>query len=1319
MAAQAALAVLLCRLGAGTDIPVGSGVAGRTDTALDELVGFFVNTLVMRTDLSGNPSFAELLGRVREAGLGALDHQDVPFERLVEILAPQRSLTRHPLFQVNLAVQNNAPAELDLPAVQAGQVTAGEVSARFDLVFTLAETFDPAGQPAGLEGMVTVAADLFDAPAADMLAERFGRVLACVTEDPRRTVSQVELLGMAEREQILAGWSCTAAAERAATLPELFGAQAALAPDAVAVGCGARWLSYRELDQQASRLARLLRRRGVQAESVVAVVLERSAELVVAVLAAGKAAAAYLPADPGYPPERIAFMLRDARPAVIVADAATAADLPALVGVPVLIPGEPALAAELAGTGGDAAGDGDGDGGAGPGISAGPRPGHAAYVIYTSGSTGQPKGVVVSHVGLASLAATHRDRLGAGPGCRVLQFASASFDASVWELILALCSGATLILGQADELLPGSGLVRLAARHAVTHLTVPPAVLALLPPGSLPSVTTLVAAGEALGRELIAGWAAGRRFINAYGPTETTVCATTTGPLPPGDEPRIGQPVAGTTVYLLDEFLQPVPAGVAGELYVAGAGLARGYLGKARLTAERFVACPFALPRPGDPAGDPAGSPAAGARMYRTGDLARWTGGAGAEAGAGAGQLAFAGRADDQLKIRGFRVEPGEVEAVLAAHPGVARAVVVAREEAHGDLRLAAYLVPADGDRHGAQAGPQAEAGGDGADLADAVRAFAAARLPEFMVPSAFAVLAALPLTASGKVDRKALPAPGYQPGTQSREPATVREEILCGAFAEILGLDRVGAQDSFFDLGGHSLLAMRLVSQVRSVLGAEISVREVFEAPTPAELAARLEQAGPARIALAPRQRPDRVPLSFAQQRLWFLAQLDGVSATYNIPVALRLSGDLDTGALSAALADVIGRHEVLRTVFPSVAGQPHQQVLSMDELAWQLPVAPVAAGDLAATLTEVTGREFDLATEIPLRGRLLVTGPAEFVLLVVIHHIAGDGWSTGLLARDVSAAYAARRAGHAPDWPPLPVQYADYALWQRELLGAEEDPDSLLAGQVRYWRQALAGAPQELPLPASRPRPAAATHRGHRAGLFVPAGLHEQLTGLARASGVTLHMIMHAALAVLLCRLGAGTDLLVGTPVAGRTDAALDNLVGFFVNTLVLRADVSGDPSFTDLLDQVRDTGLAALDHQDVPFERLVEVLAPERSLSRAPLVQVMLVVQNNAPAVLQLGGVQAGQLPGPDSQDSPPGPSSPADRGDLGDPGDPGRLDAGIPGAAKVDLDVALSEVLDPAGRGRADRDGYGVGRPVRPGRRRDARGAVRPGPRGGSR
>ncbi|MFI7352286.1 amino acid adenylation domain-containing protein, partial [Streptomyces sp. NPDC049936] len=889
------------------------------------------------------------------------------------------------------------------------------------------------------------------------------------------------------------------------------------------------------------------------------------------------------------------MVLAEAGPVCVVTDGALAGGLPDGLGVPVVCVDDPGVVSAP--------------------VVVGPvlgEPGGAAYVMFTSGSSGVPKGVVVSQGAVVGLVAALGPVLGVGPGVGVLQFASFGFDGSVLDVAVTLASGGRLVVASEGERADVGLLAGLVVREGVGVASVVPSLLGVVDPITVPGLGRVLVGGELLSAEVARVWADGRVLVNTYGPTESTVMVTA-GQVPEGvpGVPSVGGPVANSRVYVLDRFLEPVAPGVAGELYVAGVQLARGYHERPGLTGERFVACPF------------GGS---GERMYRTGDLVRWT---------VDGQLVFVGRADEQVKVRGFRVEPAEVEAVLAAHSGVGQVVVVAREDVPGDKRLVAYVVP-EGD----------------AVLVDGLRSFAAARLPEYMVPSAVVVLDELPLSVNGKLDRAALPAPEYS-SAGGRGPATVAEELMCQVFGEVLGLEWVGVEQDFFELGGHSLLAMRLVSRLRVVFGVEVGVRVLFEASTPAALAVRIAGAGAARVGLTPWVRPERVPLSFAQRRLWFLAQLEGPSATYNIPIALRLEGALDVTALRVAFGDVLGRHEVLRTVFPVVEGEPYQQVLRIGELGEVLRVARAAEGEVADLVAQETGHGFDLAVEVPLRALLLQTGADVHVLVVVVHHVAGDGWSMGPLAQDISSAYAARCAGEAPAWEPLPVQYADYTLWQRELLGDEGDPDSVLAGQVSFWRDALAGAPQELALPVDRPRPAAASHRGHTASLVVPAEVHARLAALAREQGVTLFMVVQAALAVLLSRLGAGEDIPVGTAVAGRTDQALDDLVGFFVNTLVLRTDVSGDPTFGELLRRVRETSLAALEHQEVPFERLVEVLAPDRSLARHPLFQVMLTLQNVDGAGLDLPGVRVAPV--------------------------------GVQlAAAKFDLDVSLGEVLDGEGR-----------------------------------
>ena len=677
-------------------------------------------------------------------------------------------------------------------------------------------------------------------------------------------------------------------------------------------------------------------------------------------------------------------------------------------------------------------------------------------------------------------------------------------------------------------------------------------------------------------------------MINAYGPTETTVCASMSEPLSDVSGVPIGRPIWNTRIYVLDGGLQPVPAGVAGELYIAGAGLARGYLARAGLTAERFVADPFG----------PAGS-----RMYRSGDLARWR---------GDGVLDFLGRSDAQLKLRGFRIEPGEIEAVLLRHEAVAQAAVIAREDTPGDRRLVGYVIAA--------------AGASAPDAAS-LRAHVARSLPDYMVPAGFVVLDALPLTPNGKLDRRALPAPVVSAHGVTRAARTPQEEILCTLFAEVLGLPGVGIDDNFFELGGHSLLATRLISRIRASLDVELSIRALFETPTVAGLAGSLGEAQAGRPALRPRIRPQDIPLSFAQRRLWFLNRLEGDGegrAAYSIPVALRLEGALDVGALEAALCDVMGRHESLRTIFPEREGIARQVILPMEEARLRLEVTRVSEDELAGALGQAAGEGFDLCREVPLRAHLFETCAEMHVLVVLLHHIAGDGWSLAPLLGDVGRCYEARRNGQEPQLAPLPVQYADYTLWQQDALGQESEPESVIARQLAFWREYLAGLPDAIELPTDRPRPAVASHRGAVVPIALSRDLHAGLVGLARACGASLFMVLNACLAGLLTRLGAGPDIAIGSPIAGRTDSALDDLVGFFVNTLVLRADTSGNPSLRELIGRVRAGNLAAYSHQDVPFERLVEVLNPPRSLSHHPLFQVMLAFQNNARPRFEVAGL-----------------------------------------------------------------------------------------------
>ena len=1186
MVLHAGLAALLSRMGAGTDVPLGAPAAGRTDEVMHDLVGFFVNTLVLRADLAGDPSFAELLGRVRETVLAAQARQDVPFEHLVEVLNPARSPSRHPLFQVMIADEDVGAIDWRLPGLEVQDEPVPDVAAKFDLTLGFRQDHDAGGAPAGISASFEYAGDLFDQATVRALAGRLTWLLRQAADHPQHRVTSLKILAPGERDQILVRWNGATQNAPLAALPQLFEDQAARTPDATAVIYDGTQLTYAELNARANQLARYLISLGAGAERLVAIAMPRSAEMIVAALAVLKAGAAYVPVDPAYPEDRIAFMLADAAPvAVLTSTVLAGLDLPG--GVRRIVIDDPATMAVVAGLDGDD-------------LSTPPTMTSPAYVIYTSGSTGRPKGVVIEHRNVAGLLCWARAEFTAGELARVLASTSLSFDVSVFEIFTPLvCGGSIEVVKDLLALADGGG----RAWDGSLISAVPSALSEVLSVhGAKASARTVVLAGEALTARAVTAIGAalpGAQVRNIYGPTEATVYATAwrageAGALPEGGNPPIGRPVWNTRALVLDAALQLVPVRVAGELYLAGGQLARGYLNRPGLTGERFVACPFGAP---------------GERMYRTGDLARWN---------ADGQIEYLGRVDDQVKIRGFRIEPGEIEAVLAAQPGVAQAALTVRHDRPGDGALVAYAVPA-----------------SGAQLdATALRAAAAAALPGYMVPAAIVILDRMPLNANGKLDRRALPAPDYATTPGRTAPATARERALCEVFAQVLGLEQVGVEDSFFDLGGHSLLATRLVSRIRTVLGAELPIRAVFEHPTAAALAEVLDQAEAARPPLTRAvARPDRLPLSFAQQRLWFLEQFHGPGTAYNLPFAWRLTGELDAAALTAALNDVAGRHESLRTIFTVDGGEPYQHIIPPGEAVVPVTVTTARSDELAGLIDAAARHEFDLASELPIRAWLFILAEQEHVLLLLCHHIASDGWSMQVLMSDVAAAYQARRDGRAPDWAPLPVQYADYALWQRDLLGGDSD-GGVLAGQIEYWRQALAGLPEELALPFDRPRPAQPSQRGGQIRWqLADAALYAALADLAREHHATIFMTLHAGLAALLSRMGAGTDIPLGAPAAGRTDEAMHDLVGFFVNTMVLRADLSGDPSFAELLGRVRETVLSAQARQDVPFERLVEVLNPARSEARHPLFQVMIGDEGIAAVDWQLPGLRITAEPVPD--------------------------------------------------------------------------------------
>ncbi|MFD5824425.1 amino acid adenylation domain-containing protein [Lentzea sp. NPDC060358] len=1159
MVVQAALAVLLSRFGAGTDIPLGTVTAGRSEEALEELAGFFVNTLVLRTDLAGDPSFLELLHRVRESDLAAFAHQDVSFEQVVQAVNPRRSLARHPLFQVMLTMRRPVGQALDLAGLDAETAEVDFPVAEFDLAFQFVERPVAEG---GLHAVIKYRTDLFDRDTVDTLGRRLRSVLAQAVGRPRGRVSELDALLPQERDRLLGDPVSPGEPSAHQGVHRAFEAQAARTPEAVALKSGAVEVTYRELNARADRLAHRLAALGVGPEHPVAVLMPRSPEVVVALLAVLKAGGAYVPLHHDSPAARTQRILDDTGGPVLLVDDASRAD-GLRTGHVVEVTGAED-SGDVAATTVDC------------------HPDQLAYLMHTSGSTGVPKGVGVSHRALLDLVADRCWRT-AGPQ-RILFHAPHAFDIANYELWVPLLSGWQVVVAPEGDLgVTELGLLIRDEGITAVHLTAGLfRVVAEERPDVLAGVREVLTGGDVVPPAAVRAVRAacpGIAVRHLYGPTEATLCATShlvvddlPGPVP------IGRPLDDSRAYVLDENLRLLPPGAPGELYLAGAGLARGYHGQPGQTAERFLADPYGAP---------------GTRMYRTGDLARRR---------ADGLLDFVGRADGQLKIRGFRVEPGEVEAALAGCRGVRQAVVTVRPGPDGEKRLVAHLT-------GTVTVPEA-------------RAHLAALLPDFMMPSALVVLDELPLTANGKVDYRALPVP-EPTATAGPTPRTPQEQVLAGLFAELLGLDEVGTDVSFFDLGGHSLLATRLVSRIRTALGVELPLRDLFQAQTVAALAERAGRASRARTPLRRRERPADPPLSFAQQRLWFVHQAEEQASIYNMPAAFRLHGALDRGALEAALGDVVTRHEVLRTIFPETEGLPRLQVLPEEEARARLTLetATVTEAGLPEAVAALTVHEFDLATDLPVRARLFEIGPDEHVLNLVVHHIAGDGWSWSPLLRDLTRAYTARSRGDRPDLTPLAVQYVDYTLWQRELPTADG---------LAHWTRHLAGLPAELALPFDRPRPPVASHAGGSVPLVVEGELHARLSEVAREHGCTLFMVLQAGFAALLCRLGAGEDIPIGTPVAGRSDDALDDLVGFFVNTLVLRTDLSGDPTFTELLTRVRESDLTAYDHQDVPFEQVVEALNPERTLGRHPLVQVMIQLQNEQAPVPRFPGITARSYP-----------------------------------------------------------------------------------------
>ncbi len=1187
MTLLAAWAALLSRLSGQSEVVVGSPVANRRRSEIEPLLGFFVNTLALRIEPRAEATVSELLAQVKATTLDAYAHQDVPFEQVVEALQPARALSYSPVFQTMFAF-NNTPGggELSLPGLRLTRMGSARHTAHFDLELALRETGEC------IEGNIGFASDLFDRTTIQRFVGYFVTMLKSMVADDAQCIGRLPLLSADDRTQLLADFNDTRREYPVGRAIHVrVEEQVRRRPEAVAAIFESQSLSYAELNRRANQLAHRLIALGAKPDDRVAICVERGLDLVIGVLAILKAGAAYVPLDPAYPADRLAYMLENSAPVALLSHHAMHTDALLSTPVPLLLLDDASLSAQPEHN---------------PDV-AGLVPAHLAYVIYTSGSTGQPKGVAMPQGPLLNLldwqCAIEAPYAG---GEKVLQFSALGFDVAFQEIFYTLCSGGSLVLLREAIRQDPFTLVGFIKSAGIERIFLPFVAFQGLVAAAerlgeaLPSLKNVVTAGEQLFvtaaiRSFFARLP-GRRLHNHYGPTETHVVTAHTLDGDPARwpaTPPIGVPISNTQIYILDAELQPVPLGVTGELYIGGAGVARGYLHRDDLTAKRFLADPF--------------SDTPGARMYKTGDLARWL---------GDGSIDYLGRNDFQVKIRGFRIELGEIEAKLSTCIGVREAVVMARDDSVGGKRLVAYVLPQEGTELSAST----------------LRAALALDLAEYMIPSAFVSITAWPLTPNGKLDRKALPAPDQSAvATRAYEaPEGGIETVVATVWQQLLDLERVGRNDHFFELGGHSLLAVQLVTRLRDALGAELALRDIFAQPTLQAMARVLADADrQVHEAIPLADRTAALPASWSQQRLWFLDQLDhAAGAAYHMPAALRLIGALDRAALQATLDRIVARHESLRTRFAAADGAP-VQVIAPPDCGFQLTahdLSAVDAGARDAIVAELGLSEarapFDLATGPLIRGRLLRIAEHEYVLLVTQHHIITDGWSLGLLVKEVSTLYAAFSQGRPDPLPALAIQYPDYAVWQRQWLQG-----ATLQAQIDFWRERLSSAPALLELPTDRPRPQLQSHAGDRLKLRLSPTLTAALRKLSQRHGVTLFMSLLAGWASLLSRLSGQDDIVIGSPVANRGRAEIEPLIGFFVNTLALRIDLCGNPTVAELLAQVKAMTLSDYAHQDVPFEQVVEALQPERSLSYSPVFQTMLAFDNTTTGVggLKLHGLE----------------------------------------------------------------------------------------------
>ncbi|HEY0735023.1 MAG TPA: amino acid adenylation domain-containing protein [Herpetosiphonaceae bacterium] len=1167
---------LMYRYTGQDDILVGSPVANRNRAEVEPLIGFFVNTLVLRSRFTKNITFRELLQQTRQVALEAQDHQDLPFEKLVEDLHVARDLSRNSLFQVMFALQNAHLPNLSSPTLEITPLETDSNTALFDLSLDLYETSHE------LRGWFEYSTHLFDGATIQRMAEHFINLLDDLSAQPDQPISRAQMLSVAERVQLLVDWNARRLENPAGRFAHhLFEEQAADHPDNIAVVFEDQRYTYRTLNAWANQVAQQLRDAGVGKGAFVGICMDRRPELIASILGVLKAGAAYVPLDPTYPRERLDYILGDTaavalltlppfverlpatRPPTIVLDAAQPGDLLDLPNVDSGITGE-----------------------------------YPAYIIYTSGSTSQAKGVVVTHGGLVNLARTCAHGYELHTVARThLQMARFTFDVFTGDLVRALCTGGKLVLCPHDLLLDAPYLYALMQREAIDCGDFVPVVL-----------RNLVSYMERNDyrfehmRVLVCGsdsWFVGEyrhvqgfcrpdaRVINGFGITETTIDSAyfdgDTAGFSADQMVPIGRPFPNTQFYILDDELQPMPVGVPGELYVGGTGLAQGYLNQPGLTAERYIPHPF--------------STTPGARLYKTGDRARYR---------VDGNVEFLGRIDRQLKVRGFRVEPGEIESVLMQHPGIHEAAVIAQSTGGNDNRLVAYVT--------ATQTP--------APTAEQLRAFMQEKLPDYMIPTLFMVLDAMPISANGKIDRRALPAPTLDRAdlaTAYIAPRTAVEEVIAEIWSRVLDVERIGVYDNFFELGGHSLLATQVMARVTSTFDVDLPLRVLFDHATIGSLAAQVESArqnaqGRSSPPVVPVARDQDLPLSFPQEQLWVIDQLSGRNAAYVIPAMMRITGPLDVSVLQRCFDLLMERHEIFRTTYGYGQDRPVQIVhppSAAPMTSIDLRSHPAAEDEVLRIASELSMQPIDLVAGPIARGVLFRLAADNHVLLFLMHHIVIDEWSSDTIVDEMREMYLAFAQNRAPVLPDLPVQYADFAHWQRSWFQGE-----VLERELAYWRQQLAGAPDLIDLPQDRPRPSVKTFGGRYQTVKVPPRLAADLKALSRANGATTFMTLLAAFNVLLYRYANQTDMVVGTPIANRAKLEVERVIGYFLNTLLIRSDLSGNPTFAELVARVRATCLEAYAHQDLHFEKLVQELRPQRDNNRNPFFTVMFVLNQNYP-------------------------------------------------------------------------------------------------------